>query len=66
MKPLKNPLFTNVFFEMLQYPNSPKPYRELKTIYFQLGKVHEANAIAYLLETKFNEKDNNLDCDQES
>lgn len=56
--------FANVFFEMLQYPNSPKPYRELKSLYTQIGKLHEAKAFTHLLEAKFNEQDNNLDFDQ--
>lgn len=49
-----------VFLNMLQYPNSPKTYRELRDLYNKLGRSHEAKAFDYLIEVKFNgSRDNN-------
>lgn len=47
-----------IFIEMLQYPNSPKVYRNMRDFYDKVGKSHEAKAFSYLLEMKFNELQN--------
>jgi hypothetical protein len=44
---------TEIFFELLQYPNSPKPYRQMRDLYRKMGKIHESNAFTHLLEVKF-------------
>jgi hypothetical protein len=44
-----------IFIEMLQYPNAPKIYRELRKLYKTIGKPHESDAFSYLLEYKFKE-----------
>ncbi len=57
---------TQVFLEMLQYPNSPKVYRAMRDLYRKMGKLHESKAFSHLLEVKFKElpDDNNTDTRQ--
>lgn len=58
---------SEIFIEMLQYPNSPKIYRNIRNFYRQIGKEHEAKAFAKLLEERYKElDDNDGDFDQES
>lgn len=52
---------SQIFLEMLQYPNSPRVYRDLKDLYFKLGKGYESKAFNYLLEVKFKELNNDYD-----
>lgn len=56
---------SQIFLEMLQYPNSPKVYRDLRDLYLKLGKHHESKAFSHLLEVKFKElsNDNNTNTD---
>jgi hypothetical protein len=57
---------TQLFLEMLQYPNSPKIYREMRDMYFRSGKLQESKAFAHLLEIRYKElsNDNNTDTNQ--
>lgn len=52
---------SNIYFDMLQYPNSPKIYRALKDLYQELGKQHESKAFLYILETRYKELNNDND-----
>ncbi len=59
---------TQIFLEMLNYPNSPKVYRVMRDLYKKMGKDHESKAFSYLLEVKFKElsDDNNTDIESKS
>ncbi len=60
-------ILTQSYLEMLQFPNSPKVYRELRRHYRQLGKHHEAEAFTHLLKVRYNEmpdNDHDVDIDQ--
>jgi hypothetical protein len=51
----------NIFFEMLQYPNSPKVYRQLRDAYKEIGKTYESQAFSHLLEVRYKELNNDND-----
>lgn len=59
---------TQIFLEMLNYPNSPKVYRAMRDLYKKMGRGHESKAFSYLLEVKFKElpDDNNTNIDSRS
>ena len=48
-----------VLINLLDKPDAPKFYRELRNYYQTKGLVHEATALDYLLEIKFQKKDDN-------
>lgn len=43
-----------IILSILEKPNAPKPYRELKNFYEQKGLTNEALALSHLIEKKFN------------
>lgn len=46
-----------ILVAILEKPNVPKFYRELRDHYQTKGMMHEASAIAHLIEKKFEKKD---------
>jgi hypothetical protein len=42
-----------IFHSLLDKPNVPKFYRELRLYYLEKNMLHEASAIGFLLENKF-------------
>jgi len=46
-----------ILISLLERPDSPKYYRELRDYYQKLGLENETEAITYLIERKFNNKD---------
>lgn len=48
-----------ILLAILDKPDAPKFYRELRNHYQTNGMQHEASAISYLIEKKFDKKDDN-------
>jgi hypothetical protein len=46
-----------ILAELFEKPNAPKFYRELRNHYLAQGLTNEALALDYLLEIKFQKKD---------
>lgn len=46
-----------ILVSLLDKPNVPKFYRELRKYYQSKGLLHEAAAIGHLIEKKFEKKD---------
>lgn len=46
-----------ILLEILNKPDAPKFYRELRNYYQNNNLTHEASAISYLIENKFEKKD---------
>jgi hypothetical protein len=57
-----------ILLAILEKPNVPKFYRELRCYYQKIGMLQEADAIEYLIESKFEKKDantfDNTNCSQ--
>lgn len=51
-----------IFFDLLNKPDIPRPYRELQKYYGSINKNEEAASITFLLENKF-EKKNEISSD---
>jgi hypothetical protein len=49
-----------ILIALLDKPNVPKFYRELKTYFEKQNMFDEAHAIGYLIENKFEKKDEKL------
>ena len=50
-----------ILLAILDKPNVPKFYRELRQHYQTIGMLHEASAISHLIEKKFDKNDNTFD-----
>jgi hypothetical protein len=50
-----------IFLAILDKPDVPKFYRELRNHYQSINKLQEASAISYLLKKKFEKKDESID-----
>jgi hypothetical protein len=48
-----------IFLSILEKPNIPRYYRELQSFYKNIKMFDEASAIGYLLENKFEKKNEN-------
>jgi hypothetical protein len=46
-----------IFLDILDKPFAPKCYRELRKYYLSKDLLQEADAISYLIEKKFEKKD---------
>lgn len=47
-----------IILSILEKPDVPKFYRELKNVYQSNKMIHEAEAIDYLIEKRFKKNDN--------
>ena len=50
-----------IFLELLDKPDAPKFYRELRNYYQNNNLLNEALAIDYLIENKFKKNENSID-----
>ena len=48
-----------IFHSLLDKPDVPKFYRELRLYYLEKNMLHEASAIGFLLENKFGKNNEN-------
>ena len=46
-----------ILLAILDKPDVPKFYRELRDYYQKIGKANEVSAVSYLIENKFEKKD---------
>ena len=50
-----------IFLALLDKPDAPKFYRELRNYYKTIGLLNEASAIDHLIENKFKKNENSSD-----
>lgn len=55
-----------ILLAILDKPNVPKFYRELRQYYQTIGMLHEASAVGHLIENKFEKNDNTFNCSNDN